>query len=131
MVKRLIVLAGILAALALTGCASSASAVHTVDPPAFLETTGHDGVVVIDVRTPEEFAAGHLQNAVNINVEDPAFTTQIEALDEAATYAVYCRSGRRSAIATDAMAAAGFTSLINLNGGLDDLADSGASVVTQ
>ena len=87
--------------------------------------------MVVDVRTPEEFTAGHLQDALNINVEDPAFATQIDSLNKAATYAVYCRSGRRSAVATDAMTAAGFTSVINLNGGLDDLAAAGASVVTE
>ena len=131
MMKRIIAVAGILAALALTGCASGTSAVQTVDPQAFLSTTAQQGVVVVDVRTPDEFAAGHLPNAVNINVEDPAFASQIESLDKSATYAVYCRSGRRSAVATDAMATAGFTSLVNLSGGLDDLAASGASVVSQ
>jgi rhodanese-related sulfurtransferase len=105
--------------------------VQTVDPQAFISTTAQAGVVVVDVRTPDEFAAGHLPNAVNINVEDPAFASQIESLDKAATYAVYCRSGRRSAVATDAMATTGFTSLVNLSGGLDDLAASGATVVTQ
>ena len=42
----------------------------TIDTPAFLSTTAQPGVVIDDVRTPDEFAAGHLQNAININVED-------------------------------------------------------------
>jgi phage shock protein E len=131
MMKRFIIVAGVLAALALAGCGSSTSAVQTVDTPAFLSTTAQPGVVIVDVRTPDEFAAGHLQNAVNINVEDPDFAEEIESLDKAATYAVYCRSGRRSAVATDVMGAAGFTSVFNLSGGLEDLAASGAVVVTQ
>ena len=131
MMKRLIAIAVIIGALALAGCGASTTAVQTLDPQAFLSTTAQAGVVVVDVRTPEEFTAGHLQDALNINVEDPAFATQIDSLNKAATYAVYCRSGRRSAVATDAMTAAGFTSVINLNGGLDDLAAAGASVVTE
>lgn len=129
--KRLIAVAGVLAVLALAGCGTAASAVQTVDPQSFLSTASQSGAVVIDVRTPEEFAAGHLPNAVNVNVEGPTFDTQIASLDKGATYAVYCRSGRRSAVATDAMATAGFTSVYNLDGGLDDLAAAGATVVTE
>ena len=120
-----------LAAFVLAACGSATSAVQTVDPQNFLASASQTGAVVVDVRTPEEFAAGHLPNAVNVNVEDPTFESQIASLDKGATYVVYCRSGRRSAIATDAMAAAGFTSVYNLNGGLDDLAAAGATVVTQ
>lgn len=126
--KRLIAVAGVLAVLVLAGCGSTASAVQTVDPQSFLATASQSGTVVVDVRTPEEFAAGHLPNAVNVNVEDPTFDRHISSLDKSATYAVYCRSGRRSAIATDAMVAAGFTSVFNLNGGLEDLAAAGAEV---
>ena len=78
--KRFMIVAGVLAALALAGCGSSTSAVQTVDTPAFLSTTAQPGVVIVDVRTPDEFAAGHLQNAVNINVEDPDFAVEIESL---------------------------------------------------
>ena len=120
-----------LAAFVLAACGSATSAVQTVDPQSFLATASQSGTVVIDVRTPEEFAAGHLPNAVNVNVEGPTFDTQIASLDKGATYAVYCRSGRRSAVATDAMATAGFTSVYNLDGGLDDLAAAGATVVTE
>ena len=129
--KRIVAVAGALAALLLAGCGSTASAVQTVDPQAFLSTASQSGAVIVDVRTPDEFAAGHLPNAVNVNVEDPAFDSQIAELDKGATYVVYCRSGRRSAIATDDMAAAGFTSVYNLDGGLADLAAAGATVVTQ
>ena len=129
--KRLVAVAGVLAALLLAGCGSTASAVQTVDPQAFLSTAAQAGVVTVDVRTPEEFAAGHLQNAVNFNVEDSSFEAQIGGLDKQATYVVYCHSGRRSKLATDAMAADGFTSVYNLNGGLGDLAAAAPAMVTQ
>lgn len=84
----------------------------------------------MDVRTPAEFAAGHIDGAINIDVEDPGFAAAIADLDTATTYAVYCHIGRRSAIATSTMGDAGFTSIYNLQGGIEDLAAAGATVVT-
>ena len=83
-----------------------------------------DGVkskVVIDVRTPQEFAAGHLPGAVNINVEDPSFATQIGELDPAGTYALYCRSANRSRVAEEVMLGAGFENVFGLEGGVTAL----------
>ncbi len=116
----------------LTGCTSagSGSAVTNVDAPTFLSTASQPGVVVLDVRTAGEYAAGHLTDAVNVDVEAPTFDSQIAKLDKGTTYAVYCHSGRRSALATDAMAQAGFTQLSNLSGGISDLAAAGGTVVT-
>lgn len=86
-----------------------------------------DERTVIDVRTPEEFAAGHVAGAININVEAPDFGEQIAALDAEDAYLVYCRSGRRSAVAADQMAEAGFTDIIDA-GGLEALAEAGAPI---
>lgn len=77
-----------------------------------------EGVTVIDVRTPEEFAAGHIPGAININVESDDFVGQIALLDPTASYAVYCRSGNRSRAAINIMTLAGFTSLVGLEGGV-------------
>lgn len=79
---------------------------------------------VIDVRTPEEFAGGHLEGAVNINVESPDFAAQIATLEKGADYVVYCRSGRRSGLAIDAMKAAGFTGQLTNAGGIDQATSS-------
>jgi rhodanese-related sulfurtransferase len=67
---------------------------------------------------------------VNIDVESGNFASEIAALPKDTTYAVYCRSGRRSTLATDQMAEAGFTSLVNLEGGVADLQAAGAPIVT-
>lgn len=85
---------------------------------------------VLDVRHPEEFAAGHLANAQNIDVEASTFTSEIAELDKNAAYAVYCHSGRRSRIATEQMAKAGFDHLYNLNGGIAAWSAAGGAVVT-
>ena len=130
--SRLPLVALVLAVVAvvLSACGSSASAVQTVDPAAFLTTAAQQGVTVIDVRTPAEYAAGHVDGAVNVDVESPDFAEQLATLDKAGTYAVYCHSGRRSAMATDQMAQAGFTTVYNLSGGIGDLQAAGAQIVT-
>ena len=110
----------------LTSCAGSAG-VTNLDASAFLEKSQEANVVVIDVRTSAEYAQGHLANAINIDVEAGNFDSEISNLDKKVAYAVYCRSGRRSAIAAEKMANLGFTSIFNLqNGGFADLAGMGA-----
>lgn len=74
---------------------------------------------VIDVRTAGEYAEGHLEGAVNIDVQSAAFTEEVGKLDKAGTYVVYCRSGNRSKTAIDTMKSIGFTNLIN-GGGYQD-----------
>lgn len=81
-------------------------------------------ITVIDVRTPEEFDAGHLRGAELIDVSDPGFDAAIEALDRDGTYVLYCRSGNRSAVAAERMAAAGFAELYDA-GAFVDLAAAG------
>lgn len=116
----------------LTGCSSSseAAAITTVGPNDFISAMAEPGTVVVDVRTPAEYAAGHVEGAVNLDVEAAEFGTRIEALAKDSKYAVYCRSGRRSTLATTQMAEAGFTSLVNLEGGIADLQAAGAPIVT-
>jgi phage shock protein E len=60
--------------------------------------------MLIDVRTPAEFAEGHLDGAVNIPVELPTFTAQVDLLDPDMDYLVYCRTGRRADVAIEYMA---------------------------
>ncbi|MFM1825481.1 MAG: hypothetical protein RLZZ37_116 [Actinomycetota bacterium] len=118
-----------LVAFALTGCSAGGnSAISNVSPKEFAEVISNQEVEVIDVRLPEEFQAGHLENAQLISVEAADFEQKISTLDKTRTYAVYCRSGRRSTIATEKMAELGFTNLINLQGGFDDLANLGLGV---
>ena len=79
--------------------------------------------IIIDVRTTEEFAAGHLDGAVNYNVEDGTLEQALPSLDPNANYVVYCRSGRRSAVAVDLMKDNGFNQIADL-GSLEDAADA-------
>jgi rhodanese-related sulfurtransferase len=72
-----------------------------------------EGTIIIDVRTPGEFAGGHLEGALNIDVQSPDFAAQVSQLDPTKDYFIYCRSGNRSGQAISQMSNMGFTSMIN------------------
>lgn len=114
--------------LVLTSCSSSSSAIENVDARAWLQKSQNSEAQIIDVRTAEEFNEGHLANAINIDVESGNFDLGLASLDKNASYALYCHSGRRSAIAANKMAEAGFMKIINLKGGLVDLLSAGAKL---
>jgi rhodanese-related sulfurtransferase len=75
-------------------------------------------IVLIDVRTPKEFNQGHLDGAKLINFYDPNFQGEVEKLDSAKKYVVYCRSGGRSAKSVNAMKKMGFKDVYNMSGGV-------------
>lgn len=86
--------------------------------------------VIVDVRTPEEYAAGHLDGAVNINLQSGAFEDEISQLPADGVYIVYCRSGNRSAQAVAIMDGLGFANVTDA-GGIDAASSStGIAVVT-
>jgi rhodanese-related sulfurtransferase len=113
----------------LAGCSSSNEAIKKVDPVEFSEVVNQPGVIVLDVRTPAEFSAGHIANAININLEGSDFASEVSKLDMNATVAVYCRSGNRSAVATDQMTELGFTDMYDMQGGILDWEAAGGPVV--
>lgn len=82
-------------------------------------------VVVLDVRTPEEFAAGHLQNAVPLDYLMADFPDQVKKLDPNKPYMVYCAVGGRSNKAASLMAKTGFREVYNARAGFKDLKAAG------
>jgi phage shock protein E len=113
------------AAAAPTAAAVQPDAPVRVGVPEWMQAAQSPGTVIIDVRTPEEFNAGHVQGALNIPVEYADFTQKVSALDPGTTYAIYCRSGNRSAVATAEMGAMGFKHLYDLGAGFVDLEAAG------
>lgn len=101
-----------------------------LEPQDFAAALKRSGTTLIDVRTPAEFAEGHLPGAVNIDVESPTFVDQVRALDPAGTYALYCHSGNRSGVAMANMMQLGFTQVYHLAGGISAWQDAGGDVVT-
>lgn len=75
---------------------------------------------VIDVRTQEEWATGHLDGAINIDIESADFPDKIGSLDHFANYVIYCRSGNRAGKAIDYMKANGFTGALTNAGSVAD-----------
>jgi len=89
---------------------------------------GNPGFVVLDVRTPAEFAAGHLPGAVNVDFRSPAFQAQASTLDKGRSYLVYCRTGHRSGLALPILQRLGFTGLYHLEGGITGWQRDGLAV---
>lgn len=105
-------------ALGVFSCAkkveSSVTVVTAAEKQVILEL---DDVQVIDVRTPEEFNAGHIKNAQNMDFYSPTFDELIKTLDKEKPVILYCRSGVRSANSAEKMEAAGFKAIYDLKEG--------------
>jgi len=76
--------------------------------------------LIIDVRTPDEFSAGHLVNARNIDWNGNSFESQILTIDKSTPVFVYCQAGGRSSSASKKMRSSGFTKVYELDGGFAD-----------
>lgn len=96
----------------------SAKVNEDVNPEIFGSKIGTENTVLIDVRTPDEYAEGHIPNALNINFNAPDFAEQMEKMDKSKIYLVYCRSGARSGRAADLMSSSGFNTIYTLQGGV-------------
>ena len=103
---------------------------ENVDVNGFAALVEDTNVVVLDVRTAEEYSDGHLEKAVNINQAQSDFIQKVkEALPIEKTIAIYCRSGRRSANAAGRLAAEGYK-CVNLKGGIIAWKEAGMPVTT-
>ncbi len=80
------------------------------DPP--------DDLVILDVRTPEEFAEGHLEGAVMVDFYEADFTDRLAELDPDVPYLLYCRSGNRSGQTAELMKELGFSDVADVDGGI-------------
>ena len=89
-----------------------------VSPEEFKTLVDKKEVVVVDVRTAIEVAAGKIKGAKNIDIMSENFVNHLEGLDRSKTYLLYCKSGYRSAQAASKMANMGFKHLYSLKGGI-------------
>ena len=91
-----------------------------------------DQLLVLDVRTPEEWKGGHLTMAKHINVNDADFAAKVDKLDKTKPVVVYCAAGGRSSRAATVLASRGFKTIYNVsNGGYTNLAATGLSTTTK
>lgn len=77
-------------------------------------------IVVLDIRTPDEYATGHIPKSVNINFKADNFAEELKNLNPAKTYLVHCRSGGRSTSSLKTFSELKFHHIIHLDGGMMD-----------
>lgn len=100
------------------GAEASTPVFGLVSAAAAAELGADPDIAVIDVRTPEEYADGHLANAALIDFNAPSFADEIATLDPDQEYLVYCRSGNRSAQAVAMLREIGVDRVYELDGGI-------------
>jgi phage shock protein E len=121
----------LVAVFAIAACDSGESegsaGAYTVTPEEAVKLIEAGERTVIDVRTPAEYAQSHVVGAINMDVDGAGFSDRVAELDADEPLLLYCRSGRRSAIAAAQMEEAGIKDIADA-GGLADLARAGAPV---
>ncbi len=127
---------------AITGCAdnkttnppkeTSAPIITAISPKEaaglIKDNLNNPDFLIIDVRTPAEFAEDHIANAVNIDYYSESFKDKLNNLDKDKTYLIYCRSGNRSANTRKIMGEMGFTKVYDISGGIANWKSEGLPV---
>jgi rhodanese-related sulfurtransferase len=132
--SRLLMLLTFLALLMDPARGQDKPAYTTLEPEQFekhMKDAKPADVVVLDVRTPEEYKAAHLKDAVLVDYKSKDFDPKIKALDKSKTYFVYCASGYRSSSACRKLQSLEFPNLYNLNGGITAWQKAGKPVQTK
>lgn len=113
---------------AMTATAADTVEVAQVTPAQLTEMRARPDapVLVLDVRTPEEFAAGHVPGAVNIPYD--LVDERLSEIPKTDEVVLYCRSGRRAALAAETLSAAGYTKLAHLTGDMQGWTAAGLPV---
>lgn len=102
----------------------------SVSAPEFEKEIKSDSVQLVDVRTPQEYAEGHIDGALNINVQSDDFKEFAQReLSKDSTVLVYCRSGRRSLDAAKILTSLGYN-VVNLKGGIMEWEEDNLPMVT-
>jgi phage shock protein E len=123
----------VLVVLLLAAACSSGSDTATIElvsPAQAAQVIDDDpaGLVVLDIRTPEEFNEARLANSINVDYYDADFAEQLDGLDKNDPYVMYCRSGNRSSDAVKTMKELGFVEVYEIDGGIVNWYDSGFPV---
>lgn len=112
------------AVFGLSACGTNQESVTGEGNDSMTTQEAESNATIIDVRTPEEFAAGHVDGAMNLDFNNAEeFTDGIAKLDKTGDYVLYCRSGNRAGKAQSQMEKAGFNSVKNL-GSLEQAAST-------
>lgn len=119
-----------MSAIQISGCNGNDNIV-SVSAPEFNKEIKADTVQLLDVRTPGEYAEGHIEGALNIDVHSDDFRRMAEKeLSKDSTVLVYCRSGRRSMDAAEILVLLGYK-VVNLKGGIIEWKEDGLPVTAE
>jgi rhodanese-related sulfurtransferase len=129
--KNTFVLFALLFLLGFQGYAQTAApdSIQVLSIPQFEKMAAKKKSKILDVRTPEEVAEGHLLGSTTVNFLSPEFSKEVEALNKNKIYLLYCRSGSRTRKAADAMQKMGFKHVYMLEGGINAWKEAGKEVV--
>lgn len=113
------------------GNANSASYKNLTPKEVAVKIAKKEGIILLDVRTREEYNKGHLGGAINIPVDElhNRFSEIDKYIDK--EIIVYCHSGKRSLMASEMLIKKGYPNITNMTGGIKEWIDSGGKVVTQ
>ena len=114
----------LLSALMLTGCTGAVNSTNNTYRQISMDEAGtmmerESGYIILDVRRPDEYATGHIPNAINIPNENIGTNEIPELPDKDQLIMVYCRSGRRSKEASEKLVKLGYTNIVEFGGILD------------
>ena len=131
MIRKLSGLVLVLAVL-VTACSSGTdtATIEVVSPEQAAQVIedAPDGLVVLDIRTPEEFNEVRIAGATNVDYYATDFANQLDTLDKNDPYVMYCRSGNRTSDAVKTMKELGFTEVYEIDGGIVNWYESGYPV---
>lgn len=101
----------------------------SIDTKKASEELHNESVIVLDVRTKEEYESGHIDGSLNIDIRQPSFPEEIDALPKDKKCIVYCQSGGRAGVALETMKKRGFENICNLKGGIMEWKEKGMPIV--
>lgn len=125
--KNIMLIAVVLAACNTPWSASHAQTISSKDFKAKMGELSNE--LILDVRTPEEYASGAIPGSVNIDFYSDTFTEKLKLLNKEEPILVYCRSGRRSVQTMEQLNALGFKVVYDLEGGINAWVEAGNETV--
>ena len=129
--KKIITLSFILLSVLFTSCTNSQTSKTNLSPIEFSNKISESPeAFILDVRTPQEFSEGHIENAKNVDWNGNQFELQIEKFDKTKPLFVYCLGGGRSASAASKLRSNGFKEVYELDGGMMNWRSAGLSETT-
>lgn len=114
---KIVKLISIIASFLSLGCTSNAQ--NKISVLDFEAKTKNQKVQLVDVRTPAEFASGHLKSAKNINYASDTFSEELAKLDKTKAIYIYCAAGGRSGKTIPMLQKLGFDQIFDLEGGIN------------